>query len=586
MIHFTVFGQPAGIERPIGLLMAVAVLAFAAFQAVRTLHRRGIVRPWVTPGREAQLASGHSPPARATRLALFGLGSALLAVAWAGPLYGEAEQKLSRRGIDLVIALDASRSMLAGDVTPNRLTAARVAVEELLGKLGGDRVGVVAFAQDAFVQAPLTTDYDAARLYLRAVDPLQMQQGGTAIARALEQAGAMFQRAEQGQRDRAVLVVSDGEDWSKGAADEAKRLADSGVHVYTLGVGTLVGAPVPRIDRRGQLVGYEQNANGEVVVTRPNPAALAEIAKAGNGEAFFTAGLVNADPIAQRIAQLQKGEVGTTVRRASIDRYQWFALPGALLLALALALGEERKARAIKVAAALLAIGIAPSAMAQGILQSPEKNVREGIAAYEKGDYSAAEKAFEQAEAKSPANAIASFNRGTALLKAGKAQESLAAFEKARSPELQGRDAYNRGLSLATLEKKDEAIASFRSSLEADPSNEDARHNLEVLLAKKKEEDEKKKNEEQQKQDPKPEDKQEAKPEEKPGEADQKKEEQPGEGDKEPKPAPGEPAGEPPPKPRSEAERVLDQLKHGERLLPVGKPTQKPRKEIDNDHPW
>jgi Ca-activated chloride channel family protein len=618
------FGQPVSLERPLGLWLAALVVVLSVLVVSRALRSAGATTSrWVAPGSEAVLVSSRWRQRRALRLALGGLGLSLLLVAWAKPTLGEARESITRRGIDLVIALDASRSMLASDVAPNRLTAARAAVEQLLGKLAGDRVGVVAFARDAFVQAPLTTDYDAARLYLRAVDPLQMQQGGTALAGALREARGLFERAEHGAQDRAVLVVSDGEDWEGGAAEEARALAGAGAHVYTLGVGTRAGAPVPIVDGQGRLTGYEKDAQGSPVLTRPDPEALGAIAAAGNGAAFFEDGAVDVAPVAATLERLQKGELGATTRVTGLDRYQWFALPGVLLLSLALGLRATKRrplqARAgLAAAAAALVLLLGLDAHAGGLLDSPDPDVRTGLSAYEHKDFGAAAKAFEQAEARGTAKPVATFDRGVALFKAGKADEAIKAFEQAHTPALQGREVYNAGVAQASLQKKDEAIHSFRAALEADPSNEDARHNLEVLLETKKE-DQKKQDQpkqDQSKQDQSKQDqskpgdsKQQKNPaapqqaESKPDEGKQKGQQPTGEPKQEGQAKPPEPAeqrqgeatkaaqqsvGTPrkaPARPATDAERTLDQLKQGERLLPLS--PSHPSQELEpNEHPW
>ncbi len=213
----------------------------------------------------------------------------------------------------------------------------------LLDRLRGDRVGVVVFSGEAFVQCPLTTDYDAARLFLRAVGPDAVPQQGTGLANALLGAKELLDGAERGSRGKVVLLVSDGEDHDGQVASAVSTLADAGIRLHVLAVGTAEGAPIPVLGPRGEVAGWRRDRRGNPVSTRLDEATLRLVADRGGGGLFVVGdpgrGL---DALVAALAEVERGELGERLTVGFEDRYAVPAFPGFLLLRAALLLREGR----------------------------------------------------------------------------------------------------------------------------------------------------------------------------------------------------------------------------------------------------
>jgi Ca-activated chloride channel homolog len=337
-LSFSALGYALRLADPdaLRLLLVVAALALAGAIALRrrraALSRAaGALAPRVAPG------AGAARPAARLGLSIGGL--ALLAVALARPQCGERAELAMRAGVDLAVVLDASRSMLAADVRPDRLARAKLELTSFLDRRSGDRIGVVVFAGDAFVLCPLTTDHAAAKLFLRAVDPEALPRQGTALARALDLAGEVL-GPRGSARPRVVLVVSDGEDHEGGAASAAQALARDGVRIFALAVGTPEGAPVP--PRPGGAASAPDRLEGSVV-TRLDLAALRLVADVGRGEVLDLStpggGLAAFGAALDRMEQADlEGRLTVTYE----ERYALAAFPGLLLFLAALLLREGR----------------------------------------------------------------------------------------------------------------------------------------------------------------------------------------------------------------------------------------------------
>jgi Ca-activated chloride channel homolog len=264
-----------------------------------------------------------------------------LVIGLADPQTGSKLEKIQRKGVDMVFALDVSNSMLAQDITPNRLERAKQSIVHLLGKLDNDRVGLVIFAGKAYVQMPLTTDYSATRLFLSNINPGMVPVQGTAIGDAIETSVSSFGNTKQ---SKAIIVISDGENFEDNAIEAARAAAGKGIRVYTIGIGLPEGAPIPVYSGNTQ-IGYKKDASGTTVITRLNEPMLQDIAKAGNG-IFVRANNSQSgvQEVFDQINKLEKAEYNEAYFSDYEDGFQFFIL-AALILVFAEVLIADRKGR-------------------------------------------------------------------------------------------------------------------------------------------------------------------------------------------------------------------------------------------------
>src|SRR5213593_1303703 len=266
----------------LALVPAFGLLAWAA-RASRRRRLRRFVSPEVLP----QILVGGSAARYAIQSCLRIGAIGLCVVALARPQWGRRDEPVVRRGVDVVMALDLSASMLAEDVSPNRLEQARSEAASLLGSLTGDRVGLVVFGGRAAVQCPLTLDYGAVRLFLDAAEPDFSPGPGSDLGRAVEEASRLFNASER--RYKTIVLLTDGEDLEGRGAEAAARAHKDGIVIHAIGVGTQGGGPIPLRDDTGALTGYKKDRQGRVVTTRLDPSALEKVALTSEG-VFLQAG--------------------------------------------------------------------------------------------------------------------------------------------------------------------------------------------------------------------------------------------------------------------------------------------------------
>lgn len=342
--RFTVLGYQVGLAQPLFLALCAVALLLGVLALVAALRRRSRVRSFLPERLVGKLAPGVSQWRPAVQSAFYGVGLVLFGLALAQPQCGSKSELTKRKGIDVVVVLDASKSMLARDVQPSRLERAKLELTTLLDELKGDRVGLVVFAGDAFIQSPLTSDYSAVKLFLRAVEPEQMPQGGSNIGAALKLSKQVLDNADRGSKERVIVLLSDGEDLF-GEVDEAvEGLKDSGVQVLAVGVGSDSGEPIPIYNRRGEFVDYKKDSAGETVITRLDRGGLTAIAEATGGAFFYQPRGVAMGQVVERIDKMQKSELESRVTVRYDERFQYYAVPGlALLLAGMLLLPSSRR---------------------------------------------------------------------------------------------------------------------------------------------------------------------------------------------------------------------------------------------------
>jgi Ca-activated chloride channel family protein len=271
---------------------------------------------------------------------------ATIFITLANPQLGSKIEKVQRKGIDMIIAVDISNSMLAEDIKPNRLSRAKRAISKLVDKLQGDRIGLIVFAGEAYTQLPITTDYSAAKMFLSSVSTDYISTQGTSIANAIELGRATFKEMSEdvqaGKRNRAIVIITDGEDQEEGALEQAKEAAKEGIIIYTIGMGTEKGGPIP-LYRGGRMTGYKKDREGHTVITRLNQIELQKIASAGNG-IFVRANnsKVGLNKILDEISRLDKTEIESQTFKDYESHFQIFAFLAILFLIIDLLLSERK----------------------------------------------------------------------------------------------------------------------------------------------------------------------------------------------------------------------------------------------------
>lgn len=267
----------------------------------------------------------------------------LVVIGIANPQVGTKLEEVKREGIDIVIALDLSTSMLCEDFSPSRIENAKHEILKFVSGLKGDRVGLVAFAGSAIVHCPLTDDYGAVKLLVKIMDPNLVPEPGTALADAIESAQKSFNLPEV--HSKVIVIITDGEDHEERAVEAAKKANEDGIRIYTIGMGTPSGAPIPLKNAGSKGSDFQRDQTGEVVVTKLNEILLTKIADAGQGRYLRgTQGGQELEAIWTDINSMEKQEFGKKQFTAFEDRFQYAVFPALLLLLSEFFISERRSA--------------------------------------------------------------------------------------------------------------------------------------------------------------------------------------------------------------------------------------------------
>jgi Ca-activated chloride channel family protein len=321
-------------------LVPVLLLVFWAGR----MRRRRLLDRFGDSALVQRLTDSVSLAARRWKASLILLAIGLLVLAAARPQFGTRVETVRRRGQDVMVAVDLSRSMLAQDVTPSRLDRARLAVLRLIRALDGDRIGLVAFAGDAFVQSPLTVDYAAAALFLNAMDPEMMPVPGTDLGEALRMSLDALEQA--GREDRLIVVVTDGEDHEGQVEAQTQRAAERGVRIHAVGIGSAEGVPIPESLGSGGSVSFKRDEAGNVVTTRLEEGILRGMAETTGGRYVrVTPGSTAFEDLMDEIAGGEGEELEAREITQFEEQYQLF-LGVAIALLLAETLVPDRRKRA------------------------------------------------------------------------------------------------------------------------------------------------------------------------------------------------------------------------------------------------
>ncbi|MEZ4806494.1 MAG: VWA domain-containing protein [Flavobacteriales bacterium] len=295
------------------------------------------------PNTVLRMVPGISSTRTLLRFLLLRHGLSFVVVAMAGPQYGTRYEEVRAKGIDLVVAMDVSNSMLSEDLPPSRLEVAKRSLSQLIDRMQGDRLGIVVFAGDAFVQLPITTDRSAAKMFLSTIGPSSVGTQGTAIGAAIELAQESFD--PESPASKSIIVITDGENHEDDAEGAARAAFKEGIVVHAVGMGTPQGGPIP-VRRNGQVIGFKKDGNGSTVVSRLDEDMLRRIAAAGNGEfERATSRSAGIDRIVEGLKRMDRTETGSYRYAAYEDRYQYPLGLGLMCIIAGMCFGERSHQR-------------------------------------------------------------------------------------------------------------------------------------------------------------------------------------------------------------------------------------------------
>ena len=487
------FGAPGWLW---SLLLVPALLALYLRAERRAAQR---LREFVSPRLLPALAGTIDRRRRRLRLGLQLLGLTLAIVSLAQPRWGYTFEDVKRRGLDVLFAVDTSRSMLANDVAPNRLERVKLASQDLINQLQGDRIGLIAFAGGAFLQAPLTIDYEAAVESINDLDTKTIPEGGTNISQAIALATRTFGKSAMG--NRALIIFTDGEELSGDALNAAKAAADAGVHIYTIGVGTPQGSLIP-IGADDAGTAFVKDAKGQVVKSKLDEKRLQEIAQLAGGIYLH---LENGPRTMQQLyreglAKMQAAEIDVRLSRRPIERYEWPLGLALIALALSILIPERKRTRTRASATAPAKVATAAAAMLILCTATAFASVP-ALDAYRQGKFEDAYRQFQDTLQSHPNSRAADklqFDSGAAAYKLKDYGKALEAFSQSLlSPDarLQSMSHYNLGNTLYQRgegQKNDDkkladwtnALQHYEHTLKLEPQNKEAKDNYDYVKNK------------------------------------------------------------------------------------------------------
>lgn len=472
-------------ESPQYLYLLLVLLALVAIHYYFNYKKKQQIKRFGDPDLTRQLFLGVSRWRPEVKFWLLMAALASFIVALARPQFGTRLDTRERMGIEAIIALDVSNSMLAEDVKPNRLEKAKMMVSNMVDGMKDDKIGLIVFAGQAFVQLPITSDYVSAKMFLETISPSMISVQGTDIAEAITLSMRSF--TQQDDVSRAIFVITDGEDNEGRAVEAAKQAASQGIHVYMLGIGNPGGAPIP-IPGSGH---YIIDDEGNTVVSKLNEGMCREIATAGNGSYIYVDNSSSAQKkLSEYLDRLSKAKMESQIYSEYDEQFQGFVLIGILLLLTdVLIMERESKStwlrrllapRSTHLASCLLLFSLA------AMSQTDRDYIRRGNRLMHDSIYDKAQVEYQKAIERDNTNPISHYNLGNALLYQNKAEDAMKEYETAaRLEKDKGRLAqiyHNMGVVLQAAKQFDKAVACYRNSLRNDPTNNETRYNYALSL--------------------------------------------------------------------------------------------------------
>lgn len=467
-------------ESPIYFWLLLMIPFFFMVMLYVEWNRKKMLRKLGDANLLSHLMPNSSALRRWVKFCVFQFALCIVVCMLARPQMGTKVSNEKRNGIEAIICMDISNSMLAQDVVPSRLDKSKMLVENMVDKFTNDKIGLIVFAGDAYVQLPITSDYVSAKMFLQNTDPSLIQTQGTDIAHAINLAMESF--THQDKIGKAIIVITDGEDHEGGAMEAAKAAKAKGMNVFILGIGNTNGAPIPTGDG-----GYMTDNSGETVMTALNEQMCRDIAAAGQGTYIHVDNTSSAqEKLNSELVKLQQGEMKSVVYSEYNEQFQIFGLIAVILLILEICINESVNPylsklqifRKRRYAVILLLCMLSLSSYAQ----NDRTHIRQGNRIYRSGDAAKAEVEYRKAIGKNANNSQALYNLGCVLMQQQKDSDAIVQFDKASKIETskyrRSMSYHNVGVICQRHQMYGDAIKAYEQALRLNPHDNETRYNL------------------------------------------------------------------------------------------------------------
>ena len=471
------------------LLWIIPVLVLIRFIGWR--RRKAKLKKFGDPELLKQLMPGISKIRPTVKFVLMLSALALLVVMLARPQMGSKISHDKRHGIETIICLDISNSMLAEDVVPSRLDKSKMLIENLVDNFTNDKIGLIVFAGDAFVQLPITSDYVSAKMFLQNITPSLIQTQGTNIGQAISLASKSF--TQQDNVGRAIIVITDGENHEPGATDAAQAAKKAGINVFILGIGNTKGAPIPMGDGS-----YMKDNTGNTVMTALNENMCKELAQAGSGQYIHVDNTSDAEKsLNDALTKLQKGDVSSVIYSEYAEQFQAVGILVLLLLVIEISIldvknpflrnvkffGKTFGGKLMKNGKKSFGLLVVMLMASVSLYAQNDRNcIRQGNRAYKLQKWAQAETQYRKAIAKNGKNAQAIYNLGCALMMQQKDSVALQQYQNAAQLETnklrRAKSYHNMGVIMQNHREYAKAIDCYKMALRNNPSDNETRYNL------------------------------------------------------------------------------------------------------------
>ncbi|MCD4720877.1 MAG: VWA domain-containing protein [Desulfobacula sp.] len=432
---------------------------------------------------------GFDPKRRWIKAILIAIASGFAIVALSGPQLGYKWEKTTQKGVDIMIALDCSKSMLARDIKPNRLERAKREIIDLLRMMKSDRAGLVAFSGRAILQCPLTLDHEAFNIFLKVLKPGFLPVGGTNLSLAIKESYNGFEK--ESDTEKAIIIITDGESTTGDVEATAKDMAKQGIKIFCIGVGDLAGAPIP--DEKG---GFKKDASGNIILSKVDTKTLEKLAVITGGTYVRSvAGDMDLDLIYKDkiLGTMERKTLTSGKKKVWENRYQWFLFPCLILLLIEFILSSKKKLKGLFIFIFVFGFSIFLSQNGPVYAQTVSSSVKQGIQAFDAQNYEQAKKHFIDAQLENPENAKLYYNIGAAAYMNKEYEQAQKNFMQAtRTDDVNLRhDAwYNLANTEYRMGNLDEAIKGYENILKEFPEDGQAKENLAFVKQKKQEKQE------------------------------------------------------------------------------------------------